>query len=61
MQYSVSDLNKRKKFQRKLPTLSQQPKGKLQSLITTRPAISGIAGVVKKIFDPFRCAINYVS
>jgi len=42
---SVRDL-KQKEFQRKLLTLSQQPEEKVQSLITTWPEISGIAGVV---------------
>ena len=35
-----------KKFQRTLQSLSQVPKGKVQSLITDRPRESGIAGVV---------------
>jgi len=47
--WTVSGVDlKQKEFQRNLPTLSQQPEEKVQSLITTRPGISGgIAGVVK--------------
>ena len=42
-----------------LPLLSQMPDDQAQSLITNRPGVIGIAGVLEEKIDPIKCPLTH--